>query len=152
MNEITVKTAAWYGDRDVSLSFPESWDLNTAGFEDRPVLNEGQIREAFLNPVGSPRISEMASGRKSAVILADDLTRPTPASRVIPFVIEELVDAGIDEGSILIFMAHGCHRQMRGPDIAKKIGLDVSRRFPVRQNELDDAFISVGTTSYGVPI
>lgn len=152
MNTVSVKTAAWYGDRDVSLSFPESWPLHTVAFESRPVLTDDQVRQVFRNPVGSPRVSEMAKGRKSAVILVDDLTRPTPASRVVPFIVEELVDAGIDEGSILIFIAHGCHRQMRGPDIAKKIGMEAARRFPVRQNELDDPFVNVGTTSYGVPI
>ena len=152
MSVVSVKTAAWYGDRDVSLSFPESWPIHTVAFEERPVLNDSQIRDAFLNPIGSPRVSEMAKGRKSAVILADDLTRPTPASRVIPFIIEELVEAGIDEGSILIFMAHGCHRQMRSPDIAKKIGTDIARQFPVRQNELDDATVFVGNTSYGIPV
>jgi nickel-dependent lactate racemase len=152
MNSVSVKTAAWYGDRDVDLTFPEDWPLKTVEFESRPVLTDAQVREVFMNPVGTPRISEMAAGRKSACILADDLTRPTPASRVIPFIIEELIEAGIDEDSILIFMAHGCHRQMRGPDINKKIGIEVARNFAVRQNEMDDPFVNVGTTSYGVPI
>ena len=152
MSEISVKTAAWYGDRDVSLTFPDSWSVHTAAFEKRPVLGDEELRDAFRNPVGSPPVSEMAKGRKSAVILADDLTRPTPASRVIPFIIEELVEAGIDEDSILIFMAHGCHRQMQSPDIAKKIGRDIARQFSVRQNELDAPCIFVGETSYGIPI
>tara|TARA_Y100000588_G_scaffold177449_1_gene191446 strand:+ start:8860 stop:10095 length:1236 start_codon:yes stop_codon:yes gene_type:complete len=152
MSTVTVKTAAWYGDRDVDLTFPEDWNVETAAFESRPVLTDEQLADIFANPVGTPRISEMARGRKSAVILVDDLTRPTPASRVMPFIIEQLVEAGIDEGSILIFIAHGCHRMMHGPDKAKKVGVEVARNFPIRQNEMDDAFINVGTTSYGVPV
>lgn len=152
MSTVTVKTAAWYGDRDVDLTFPEDWPIVTSEFESRPVLTDDQMRDAFMNPIGTPRVSEMAKGRKSACILVDDLTRPTPASHVIPFILEELVEAGIDEGSILIFIAHGCHRPMHGPDKAKKVGLEIARNFPVRQNEMDDAFIDVGTTSFGVPI
>ena len=152
MSTVTVKTAAWYGDRDVDLTFPEDWQVETVAFESRPVLTDKQVGDAFANPVGTPRISEMASGRKSAVILVDDLTRPTPASRVVPFIIEELVEAGIDEGSILIFIAHGCHRPMHGPDKAKKVGRDIARNFPIRQNEMDAPFVNVGTTSYGVPV
>ncbi len=152
MKHVEVLTAAWYGDKEVSLTFPDDWNLNKIAFEKREALSTDEMRLAFHQPIGSPRISEMAQGKKNAVIIADDLTRPTPASEVIPFILEELFEAGIPEEEILIFMGFGCHRQMKRDDLVKKLGEDVVRRFRVKQNELDDSFIYVGETARGIPL
>ena len=152
MKHVEVLTAAWYGDKEVSLTFPDDWNLNKIAFEKREALSTDEMRLAFHQPIGSPRISEMAQGKKNAVIIADDLTRPTPASEVIPFILEELFEAGIPEEEILIFMGFGCHRQMKHDDLVKKLGEDVVRRFRVKQNELDDSFIYVGETVRGIPL
>ena len=100
MQQVQVLTAAWYGDREVTLTFPDDWDLNVIAFEKRAPLSTDEMRRAFQQPIGSPRISEMARGKKSAVIIADDLTRPTPASEVIPLILEELGAAGIPDEEI----------------------------------------------------
>ena len=152
MKQVQVLTAAWYGDQEVTLTFPDDWNLNVIAFERRPVLDTEEMRRAFHHPIGSPRISEMAQGKKSAVIIADDLTRPTPASEVIPFILEELEAGGIPEEEILIFMGFGCHRQMKHDDLVKKLGEDVVRRFRVKQNELDEACVYLGETSRGIPL
>ena len=152
MKHVEVLTAAWYGDKEVSLTFPDDWNLNKIAFEKREALSTDEMRLAFHQPIGSPRILEMAQGKKNAVIIADDLTRPTPASEVIPFILEELFEAGIPEEEILIFMGFGCHRQMKHDDLVKKLGEDVVRRFRVKQNELDDSFIYVGETARGIPL
>jgi nickel-dependent lactate racemase len=122
MQHVQVLTAAWYGDRKLDLTFPDDWELNIIAFEEREPLSVDEMRRAFHQPIGSPRISEMAQGKKSAVIIADDLTRPTPASEVIPFILEELDAAGIPEEEILIFMGFGCHGQMKRDELVKKTG------------------------------
>ena len=76
MQSVQVLTAAWYGDREIDLTFPDDWDLNLIAFEERPVLTQDQLRQAFHQPIESPRIAELAQGKKSAVLIADDLTRP----------------------------------------------------------------------------
>ena len=152
MQQVEVLTAAWYGDSTVILTFPDDWNLNVIAFEERPVLGADEMRQAFHRPIGTPKISEMAQGKKSAVLIADDLTRPTPTSEVIPFILEELQQGGIAEENILIFMGIGSHRQMRHDDIVKKLGDDVVRRFRVKQNEMDSPFIYLGKTSRGIPL
>ena len=152
MQSVQVLTAAWYGDREVDLTFPDGWDLNLIAFEERPVLTQDQLQQAFHQPIGSPRIAELAQGKKSAVLIADDLTRPTPTSEVMPFILDELQEGGIAEEDILIFIGHGCHRQMRHDDITKKLGADTVDRIRVKQNELDDPFVYLGDTSRGVPL
>ena len=152
MQHVQVLTAAWYGDKALDLTFPDDWELNVIAFEERDALSVDEMRRAFHQPIGSPRISEMAQGKKSAVIIADDLTRPTPASEVIPFILEDLDAAGIPEEEILIFMGFGCHGQMKHDELVKKLGEDVVRRFRVKQNELDDPFVYLGETERGIPL
>ena len=62
---------------------------------DVPALSDAQIAQAFAEPIGTPRIAEMARGKKSAAIVVDDLSRPTPAATVIPFLLRELTGAGV---------------------------------------------------------
>ena len=152
MQSVQVLTGAWYGDREVDLTFPDNWDINVIAYEKHPVLTQDQLRQAFHEPIGSPRIAEIAQGQNSAVIICDDLTRPTPSSEVIPFILEELQEGGISEENIIFFMGFGCHRSMKHADLVKKLGEDTVRRFRVKQNELDDAYIYIGETSRGVPL
>ena len=122
MKEVTLRSAVWYGDREMTITFPDEWEVKVLAFEDRPKLSEDEMRAAFRSPVGTPSISELAKTREKAVLIADDLTRPTPASEVIPFILEELKRGGIDEDATLIMMGVGCHRQMRRDDLVKKLG------------------------------
>ena len=96
-NTATVYSRAWYGDEALTLNFPTGWEVEVLGPKDAPVLSDTQIEKAFAEPIGTPRISELAKGKKSAAIVVDDLSRPTPAAKVIPFLLRELVSAGVPE-------------------------------------------------------
>ena len=89
-NQVTMYSRAWYGDEELTLTFPESWEVKTLASKDAPRLSEAGIEAAFGQPIGTPRISEMARGKSSAAIVVDDLSRPTPAAEVIPFLLREL--------------------------------------------------------------
>jgi nickel-dependent lactate racemase len=89
-NTATVHSHAWYGDEALTLKFPTGWEVEILGPKDAPTLTEKQIEHAFAEPIGSPRIAELANGKKSAAIIVDDLSRPTPAATVIPFLLREL--------------------------------------------------------------
>src|SRR5436189_2637773 len=68
---------AWYGDEELRLTFPEGWEVAMVGPKDASALSEGDIENAFGQPIGTPRIAEMARGKRSAAIVVDDLSRPT---------------------------------------------------------------------------
>src|SRR3954471_22624863 len=99
-HRVTMPSRAWYGDVDLTLDFPAAWDLHTLAMKDAPALNTAQIEKAFANPIGTAPIHELAKGRKSAVIIVDDLSRPTPASVLIPYVLRELAMAGVPKAEI----------------------------------------------------
>ena len=64
MQSVQVLTGAWYGDREVDLTFPDDWDINVIAYEKHPVLTQDQLRQAFHEPIGSPRIAEIAQRSK----------------------------------------------------------------------------------------
>ncbi|MBA7617727.1 hypothetical protein ES703_77833 [subsurface metagenome] len=76
---VVVPILAWYGDTNLELDFPESWDVTVCQMKghDAPHLLDDEIREAFTNPIGTKTIKELAKGKKEVVILFDDMTRPT---------------------------------------------------------------------------
>ena len=66
---------AFFGDDEIELCFPENWEVKEclmAGHNKPPLSNE-DMRKALLNPVGTPRLSEMAKSKKEVCILFDDL-------------------------------------------------------------------------------
>ena len=74
---IRIPIKAWYGDEEMELRFPESWQVHEcrmAGL-DPPPLSDEQMAEALNNPIGTKTIKELARGKKRVVILFDDLTR-----------------------------------------------------------------------------
>jgi nickel-dependent lactate racemase len=84
VKHVEVPWGAWYEDSTMALSFPDDWIVEEAKMVDAPDISDEDIRRAFENPIESPTITEMAKGRKSAVILVDDLSRPTQAYRIVP--------------------------------------------------------------------
>ena len=152
MKEVEIPSHAWYGDTNMTLTFPDNWDVETLNFADRPALTHDEMLEAFQSPIGTPRISELAARSKDAVIIVDDLSRPTPAPDILPYILDELKAGGIDRGSTLIVIAVGCHRQLSRPDLIRKLGADIVSAIDVICSEPDDHLISLGKTSYGTPV
>ena len=92
--KVKIPYASWYGDYDVSLDFPDEWKVIVAKPRDAKPLGKEEIMYAFRNPIGTKRISDLAKNRKDAVLIIDDISRPTPASRLIPYIIEDLEAGG----------------------------------------------------------
>jgi nickel-dependent lactate racemase len=154
MSEVTknlfVPTNVWYGDDKLELTFPESWHLDVVRMtgHDSPPLNDDQIRFAFSNPIGSKKISELAEGKETVVILFDDMSRPTPCYVVVPQVIEELHKGGIQDDNIQFIAAIGNHRVMTHFDYVKKLGAEIVENYPVDNHNPFHNLIEVGTTQY----
>ena len=70
---VTVRSGAWFGDREVALNLPPSWEVNVLAPEEAPKMGEAQIEAAFARPIGTPPIVAMARGKSSATIVLDDL-------------------------------------------------------------------------------
>ena len=78
------------------------------------------VRRAMASPIGSPRLAELAKGKKSCTIIISDHTRPVPSKDLIPPMLEELREGQPDSDISLLV---GYPRRVR--EIDEKIVAEV---------------------------
>jgi nickel-dependent lactate racemase len=115
-------------------------------------LTDDEVRERFNNPIGVPRLSVLASKRNRVAIIIDDITRPTPTARLIPFILEELKQAGIKDDSVIIVVASGTHTCASEDDIIKKVGESIVNKFRVSAHDCERDLVYLGRSSRGTPL
>jgi nickel-dependent lactate racemase len=107
------------------------------------------IKKAMANPVGSGRITEISRGKKSACILVSDITRPCPSFKFLPYMIDELNSAGIN--NIKVVFSLGIHRKQTEDEKIKLVG-----KYAAEKAKLIDSDTSrcrlIGHTSRGTPV
>ena len=104
-----VPWAAWREPKYLDLTFPDSWDLNIFKMKgaDAPELTDEEIRDSILNPIATPKLSELAKNKEKIVIVVDDMTRTTPIYKILPHILAELDKSGITKEQITILLAIG---------------------------------------------
>jgi nickel-dependent lactate racemase len=147
-----IRWGAWYDDRELELDFPAGYEVSTCAPADGPDIGEAGIAAAFAAPIGTPRLAEIARGRRRPVVVIDDLSRPTPGRRLLPPILAELETAGIAAEGVLILAGVANHRPMVREDLVKKIGQDVLARCRVSNHFSWDGCTPLGTTSFGSPV
>ncbi|MGB7290847.1 MAG: nickel-dependent lactate racemase [Thermodesulfobacteriota bacterium] len=152
MTEVELLSAAWYGDNPITITFPSSWEVFVVGTINIPPLTDDEVRERFYNPIGVPRLSVLASKRNRVAIVIDDITRPTPTARLIPFILEELKHAGINDESIIIVVASGTHTRASEDDIIKKVGESIVNKFRVSAHDCRRDLVYLGKSLRGTPL
>jgi nickel-dependent lactate racemase len=112
------------------------------------------IITAFKNPIGSPGLAELVHQHgKKTVVLVDDGTRATPQHLILPLILDELNEAGVNDQDITVIIALGTHRPMDDTECINRFGKDVWERVKIEnlsKNGCD--FEYLGTTPLGVPI
>ncbi|MFC1929447.1 lactate racemase domain-containing protein [Chloroflexota bacterium] len=151
---VKVPQFPWYGDTELELDFPSSWEVVTCEMagKDAPKLSEEEMQAAFLNPIGTPRISKLARNKKEVVIIFDDFSRPTKAAELVPYVLQELREGGIKDDNIRFVAALGTHGAMKLMDFVKKLGQAIVQRYPVYNHNPYENCTCLGTTSRGTPV
>jgi lactate racemase len=149
ITSVTVPSQAWHGDIPMDLAFPESWQVVACNMQghDAPELDNAGLRKAFAQPIGTPTIREMAKNRQEAVIIIDDMTRPTQIAGFIPLVLEELKQGGIADDCIRFVMGLGAHGAYTRTDFVKKLGKEVVARYPVYNHNVYENCTLMGKTS-----
>ncbi len=151
-NTAAIRWGAWDGDEDLTLTFPETWDVRPCPPADAADIGDEGVAAAFTHPIGTPPLRALAQGRRRACVVVDDLTRPTPGRRLVPPVLSELAAAGIADEDVTVLVGLANHRPMVGAELAKKLGHEVLARCRVRQHVSWEGCVSLGTTSRGTPV
>ncbi len=144
--------AAWYGDQNLALEFPDTWDVKLFKMKDAPEISKEEIETAINNPIGTPTILKIARGKQNAVIVIEDISRPSYLEEILNIVLDQLNDAGIDDEKITIIYALGSHRPLNRQDSIKKVGLSIVERVNIENHHPYENLIFVGKSNFGTPI
>lgn len=144
----------WYGNTTLEIDLPDEWDVEVCPMRGagRKPLTLAEMEEAIKNPIGSPSLKELAKNKKRAVIIFDDITRPTRIYEIAPIVIRELVSGGIKEDDITFVCALGNHGAHTSHEFRKKLGTDIMERFRIFNHNPYESCEYVGETSRGTKL
>lgn len=111
---------------------------------------EGAVESSLANPFGLLPLAELLAGKKTALIVTVNHTRPSPARLLRPIL--RLCDVRKVVPTVCI--ANGCHAQMTDRQIEAHLGTGITERYRVVQhNAFDrDSCVRVGVTSRGTEI
>jgi len=154
MQKVSIPSRLWYENREWELLFPDRWqvdNLNSPGF-DKPGLAAAQVRERIERPVAGPALGDLAAGKKQAVIVFDDMTRPTPVKEIAPAILEILRSAGMRKDQIRFIWALGTHAAYDMINARKKLGGEIVENYAVYNHDPFQNTVRVGRTPTGVEL
>jgi lactate racemase len=154
MQTLSVPSRLWYENQERRLTFPDRWkvdNLNSPGFE-KPGLSAEQIKAKVDQPIEGHPLEELARGKKQAVIVFDDMTRPTPVKDVAPHVVAALHRAGMKKEQIRFIWGLGAHGAYDMINARKKLGEEIVENYAVYNHDPFQNTFRVGRTPTGVEL
>ncbi|MBS3939038.1 MAG: nickel-dependent lactate racemase, partial [Peptococcaceae bacterium] len=108
------------------------------------------VRRALENPIGSPRLAELARGKTKIVVVTSDHTRPVPSKTTLPLLLEE-IRRGNPAAEITILIATGFHRLTTENEMLKKFGEHIVRHEKIVNHDCRDeaSLVEVGVLPSG---
>ncbi|MHB1337166.1 MAG: nickel-dependent malate racemase, LarAH6 family [Candidatus Humimicrobiaceae bacterium] len=143
-----------YGKGNIELEIPDKniQDIIHGGKNIGLNLDENTIiKQALNNPIKSDRLHEIAQGKKSACIVASDITRPCPSYKFLPQLVEELNKGGVENQNIKILLGLGIHRKHTDDEKRKLVGDFIYEHIRIEDSDTSKAKL-VGHTSAGTPV
>ena len=112
------------------------------------------IREALDNPIGCEPIRVLAKGKKDAVVVINDTTRPEPSGPILEEILIDLAEAGIAEEKVTVMIACGNHILSAPDEIRQMVGEDLFSRLRILNHDCNDKpnLAIVGESETGIPI
>ena len=110
------------------------------------------VRAAMENPIDSPRLSELAKGKKNCVIVISDHTRPVPSKDILPNMLAEL-KAGSPDIDVTLLVATGFHRLTTTDELEAKLGAEIMSQCKIVVHDCRDAEsnVQIGVLPSGAP-
>lgn len=152
MKQITLRKNVWNTDEEYTLEFPETWEIKVYRDQEIPKLTESEIDLKLDTPISCETLSSLASDKHTAIILIDDISRPTPTSLLLPKIISRLTASGIQREKITILIATGTHKQSTQENLLHKIELDHLDGIRVLIHDAHKDCVLLGETKSGTPI
>jgi len=125
-----------YGRTGLEVDIPADADVLEPQQLDGVLDEAAVIRRALRDPIASEPLRLVVPRGAAVGISVCDVTRPFPASRVLPVVLDELEH--LDPAQVTVFVATGTHRQCTATELLQVLGEEVMRRVRVVQHDAFD--------------
>lgn len=146
-----------YGSEEVVVHIDEERLLGmiqSKGIADKKSEAE-VILAALANPIGSERLGSLVKEGETVCIVISDITRAWQKPDVyLPYIVDELNNAGVRDEDITFLCATGSHRGQTKDEHKILLGKKLAGRFKVLDHDCrdDKNMVNVGTTSFSTPV
>ncbi|HWP97853.1 MAG TPA: nickel-dependent lactate racemase [Syntrophomonadaceae bacterium] len=145
-----------YGDQQLELNVPDQHLLGVVKPPAPAMIgdNDQMVREALCKPIGTPTLKEIAQSKqaRNAVIVVNDITRPTPYASILPPLLKELETAGITRENITLVVALGIHRPHSREENIRIFGSEICENYRIENHDCDGEMKSLGVLSNGMEL
>lgn len=118
-----------------------------------PADQAALIAKSLDEPIGSPKLEELAAGKKNVVIICSDHTRPIPSKLITPMLLERIRSVS-PHARIRLLMATGSHRGTTREELVSKFGEDIVEHEEIVVHDSRDKanLVKIGTLPSGGPL
>ena len=111
------------------------------------------VKEALANPIGTPRLKELAKGKKKVTLVTSDHTRAVPSKLTLPILLAEIRE-GNPDADITILIATGLHRATTEAEQRRMFGDNIVDNEKIAVNDAfkDEDFAYVKTLPSGAEL
>ena len=144
-----------YGKSDVCVRIPARNLLGSIEPKQVSAATDAnaEIERALTEPIGSKRLNEIAQPKGKIAIVVDDFTRSTPSHIMLPPVLAELNNAGVEDENITIIFGSGTHRAVKPEEAERILGLEVTDRVKTISHDCNARdLVPVGKTRHGTNV
>src|SRR5215469_7172326 len=131
----SVRTRLAYGHGGLEVELPADAEVLEPQRLDSVPDEAAAIRRALRDPIASPPLRDLVRRGAGVGISVCDVTRPFPARRVLPVLLDEIEDL---RPRVTVFIATGTHRHCTAAELVQMLGEDVLLRTQVVQHDAFD--------------
>jgi len=141
-----------YGNTPQTAEIPDGNVLGVLRPNPVPAALTGdeEVRRALGQPIGAPRLSQIAVAGEKVAIVTSDITRPCPTATILPPVLDELYAAGVKPEDITLVFALGSHRRHTTQEMRKLAGERAFNEINCVDGDSEDV-VRLGVSNMGTP-
>lgn len=147
-----METTLLYGKNGLALDLPDDIFLvepnHLPGLEN----DEGAIKDALRNPIGTSPLKEMVKSTDTVAIVISDITRPTPNHKLVPLLVQELEHVPLE--NFVIINGTGTHRDQTRDEFVHMLGEWVVNNIRIINNNCHDknTLVNLGKSKFGCDV
>jgi nickel-dependent lactate racemase len=142
-----------FGSNPQNVSIPDKlvMDILKTNEVEIGLTGVDEIKRSLKNPIGTARLRDIVKPGEKVVIITSDITRPVPSYKIIPSILDEIIEAGINKEDIMVVLALGSHRAHKDEEKIKLVGERIYNEVKCIDSNASDC-VRMGVTKAGTPV